>query len=185
MIGFLVSLSLRHSGAPFAGRPGGGPSSQGRGRGGAGAAGFSLLELLIVVAIVAIAATVAIPQFQRYRANADLKTAGRAVAADLAAGKQAAVTENRDVYRLTFDVAGNSYALTRTDTGTTLWTKSPSVHGPGIVLTAANFSGGAVVTFNRRGTMSLGSVTLQNALGSTAVVTVNITGRSYVTFDMQ
>jgi prepilin-type N-terminal cleavage/methylation domain-containing protein len=147
--------------------------------------GFSMLELIIAVALVATVAAFSIPAFNRYSANADLKTAARAVAADLSSAKQTAVTENIDACRLTFNVGGNSYALSRTDTGVTLWTKSVASFGGGIALSAANFGGGAEVSFQRRGTMTSGSVDLRNGLGSTAVVTVNFTGRTYVTFNMQ
>jgi prepilin-type N-terminal cleavage/methylation domain-containing protein len=160
-------------------------SSWGDGKKGDGAGGFSLIELIIAIALVAIVTAISVPAFNRYSANADLKTAARAVAADLSSAKQTAMTENLDAYRLTFSVAGNSYALSRTDTGVTLWTKSVASYGSGLVLTAVSFGGGAVVAYQRRGTMSLGSVTLQNGRGSSAVVTVNITGRTYVTFNMQ
>jgi hypothetical protein len=33
--------------------------------------------------------------------------------------------------------------------------------------------------------VSMGNLTLRNGLGSTATITVNITGRSYVQFNMQ
>jgi len=150
-----------------------------------GSGGFSLVELIIAIALVAIVTAISLPAFNRYSANADLKTAARAVAADLSSARQTAVTENRDVYRLTFNVAGNTYALSRTDTAATLWTKSVASYGNGVALSAVNFGGGVVVSFQKRGTMTSGSATLQNGLGSTAVVTVNFTGRTYVTFDMQ
>jgi hypothetical protein len=108
--------------------------------------------------------------------------------ADLSNARQRAVEENQDVYRLTFNAVGNSYALSRTDTGVTLWTKSVADFGSGITIDGANppnFSGGAIVSLRKRGTLSAGNVTLRNAIGSTATITVNITGRTYVQFVMQ
>ena len=148
--------------------------------------GFSLIELLIVIALIAIMMGFAVPTWQRYAANSDLKTAAREVKADLFNVRQRAVEENVDFYRLTFNTVGNSYVLTRSDTGVTVWTKSLAALGKGITINAVNFSGGSVISFQRRGTMSQwGSVTLRNSIGSTATVTVNITGRSHVDFTMQ
>jgi prepilin-type N-terminal cleavage/methylation domain-containing protein len=147
--------------------------------------GFSLVELIIVIALLSIVSAFAVPVWQRYAANTDLKTAAREVMADLSNAKQQAVEENLDVYRLTFNVAGNNYALSRTDTGATSWTKSAASFGNGILIGSVNFSGGSMVSFQKRGTVSMGNLTLRNGLGSTATITVNITGRSYVQFNMQ
>jgi prepilin-type N-terminal cleavage/methylation domain-containing protein len=147
--------------------------------------GFSLVELLIVIALISIVSAFAVPTWQRYAAKTDLKTAAREVMADLSNTKQRAVEENLDVYRLTFNVAGNSYVLSRTDTGT-VWTKSMASFGNGISIDSGNppnFSGGSTVSFKKRGTLSPGNMTLRNGLGSTATITVNITGRTYVQFN--
>ncbi len=146
--------------------------------------GFSLIELMIVIALISIVSAVAVPTWQKYTANTNLKTAAREVMADLSNAKQRAVEENLDVYRLTFNVAGNYYALTRTDTGVTLWTKSLASFGNGIVIDSVNFSG-SVVSLQKRGTVSNGHLILRNGLGSTATITVNITGRTYVEYTMQ
>lgn len=149
--------------------------------------GFSLVELIVVIGLISIVSAFAVPMWQNYAANSSLKTAAREVMADLSNTKQRAVEENLDVYRLTFDVAGNSYVLSRTDTGT-VWTKSVASFGGGIQIDGGNppnFSGGAIVSFRKRGTLSPGNVRLSNALGSTATITVNITGRTYVQFAMQ
>lgn len=147
--------------------------------------GFTLIELLIVIALLSIVAAISVPMLNRYATNVDLKTAARTVAADLAAAKQAAVEENLDVYRITFSVDSNQYTLSRTDTGVTLWTKIFSSFGNGVAISAVDFGGGAVVSFQKRGTLTAGTATLQNNRGSTAVVTTNITGRTYVAFSLQ
>lgn len=150
--------------------------------------GFSLVELLVVVALIAIVAAFAVPLWQNYTDNSNLKAAAREVMADLAGAKQRAVEENLDVYRMTFSVLGNSYALSRTDTGVTVWTKSLAGFGSGISIDGGSppdFSGGSVVSFRKRGTLSPGNLRLTNASGSTATITVNITGRTYVQFNMQ
>lgn len=148
--------------------------------------GFSLVELLVVVALIAIVATFAVPLWQNYSANSNLKAAAREVMADLSDAKQRAVEENLDVYRMTFNVAGNSYTLSRA--AVTVWTKSLAGFGNGISIDSGSppdFSGGSVVSFRKRGTLSPGNLRLKNAPGSTATITVNITGRTYVQFNMQ
>lgn len=149
------------------------------------AGGFSLIELVVVIALVAIVTAISVPQFQRYSTNADLKTAARTISADLFNARQASIEENLSVYRMTFNTGANSYALSRTDTGATLWTKSVASFGNSIALSSVSFSGGSVVSFQGRGTMSAGNLTLTNRLGSTATLTVNMTGRTYVQFSMQ
>jgi prepilin-type N-terminal cleavage/methylation domain-containing protein len=149
------------------------------------AGGFSLIELIIAMALVAIVSAIAVPQLRQYSDNADLKTAAREVSGELFAVRQMAVGENLNAYQLTFNVASNSYALSRTDTGVTLWTKSPASFGSGVRLNTANFGGDGVVGFRKRGTVSNGTVTLLNGRGSRATITVNITGRTYVQFEMQ
>jgi prepilin-type N-terminal cleavage/methylation domain-containing protein len=116
--------------------------------------GFSLIELIIAIALVAIVSAIAVPQFQRYSANADLRTAAREVSADIHNAKQAAIGENVNVYRLSLSVAGNNYSLSRTDTGVTLWTKSFASFGNGISIKSVNFTGGSIVNFQKRGTVS-------------------------------
>ena len=161
------------------------------------ARGFSLIELLIAMALVAIVAAIAVPQFQRYATNADLKTAAREVASDFFNTRQQAlkgelegeVKKDLD-YRLTFNVGGNSYALETKEPAAaawdTVWTRSFASFGGGITIHSINFSGGSVVNFQKRGTLSSwGDLILRNGRDSRATVTVNSTGRTYVTFAMQ
>jgi prepilin-type N-terminal cleavage/methylation domain-containing protein len=145
--------------------------------------GFSLIELIIAMALVAIVAAIAVPQLQRYSTNADLKTAAREMSGDFSAAKQMAVANNLD-YRIAIDVAGNSYTLLRADTAAVVWTKSPASYGPGASIDSTTF-GGAAINFQRRGTASNGRIILRNARGSTATITTNITGRTYVQYAMQ
>jgi prepilin-type N-terminal cleavage/methylation domain-containing protein len=145
--------------------------------------GFSLIELLIATALVVIVSAIAVPQFQRYSTNADLKTAAREMSGDFSAAKQMAIANNLD-YRIAIDVAGNSYTLSRTDTAEVLWTKSPASFGGGASIASTTF-GGAAINFQKRGTASNGRIILRNGRGSTATITTNITGRTYVETNMQ
>ena len=145
--------------------------------------GFSLVELLVVIALISIVMAFGIPAWQNYRTNTDLKTAAREIMADIANAKQRAVTENVDAYRVTFNVGGNSYALTLTD-GVTTGTWNKSLAGSGNVSIASVTFGGSAISLQKRGTATNGTLVLQNTLGSTATITVNITGRTYVDFDI-
>jgi len=137
---------------------------------------------MIVIALISIVLAISVPMWQNYTAKTNLKTAAREVMADLSNAKQQAVEENLDVYRLTFNVAGNNYALSRTDTGVILWTKSLASFGNGILIDSVSF-GGSVVSLHKRGTVSNGHLILRNGLGSTATITVTVTGRTYVQFN--
>jgi len=147
--------------------------------------GYTIVELLIVFALITIISTFAVPAWQNYSSNINLRTAAREVMADIFNTRQRAIEENLNTYRLTFDVANNNYALSRTDTGNTIWTKLLTSLGKGISIQSVNFSNGSVVSFQRRGTVTMGTVVLTNSIGSTATITVQITARTYVQYNMQ
>ena len=147
--------------------------------------GYTLVEVCIVIALLAIISTLAIPAWQNYSSNINLKTAAREVMSDLLNARQRAIEENLSTYRLTFNVADNNYTLSRTDTGITYWTKPLTSYGSGISIQSVNFNNGSIVSFQRRGTVTMGTVVLKNSIGSTATITVQITARTYVQYNMQ
>jgi len=146
--------------------------------------GFSLVELMIVIAIIGILSSIAIPAWNRYRQNADLKTAARAIAGDFFNMKQRAVGEQTR-YRITFDLANHRYQLIRGSIGNdVVQTRNLSEFGAGITLTGTTFANDTV-NFFTRGTTDWGAVSLKNALESTATITANPVGRTHVSFNMQ
>ena len=146
--------------------------------------GYTLVELCIVLALLAIMSTLAIPAWKNYSSNINLKTAAREVMSDLLNARQRAIEENINTYRLTFNVANNNYTLSRTDTGITYWTKPLTSYGNGISIQSVNFHNGSTVSFQRRGTVTMGNLVLTNLTGSTATITVQITARTYVQYNM-
>jgi prepilin-type N-terminal cleavage/methylation domain-containing protein len=156
--------------------------------------GFTLVELMIVVCMVAVIASILGLLLNNYTKNRNLKTAARDIASDFAIYKERAISENI-TYQIAFNVpVGGSYTIQSVVNAVTtnLITKSPSSFGSDIVILSATFGPGSLqtVVFSPRGTVSplgnavLDGVVLQNSRTSTATITVNLTGRTYVTFNI-
>ena len=145
--------------------------------------GVTLVELMIVIALLGIMFAIAVPFRLHHRTNTDLNTAARGVAGDLFNMKQRAAAE-RTPYRIEFDEANQHYRLVNGGTNEELQTKNFSTLSGGIIMSNTTFTG-KKIEFFVRGTASPGSVTLTNTRNSKAVITVNITGRTHVTYTMQ
>ena len=146
--------------------------------------GFSLIELIVVMGIMGILATFAVPTFQNYIRNQNLKTAARGITSDFFATREKALSENVR-YRITFDQASNSYTIARgTYSGTPYvdqQTKSMTSYAPSIQLNADQ-----VVYFQTRGTVTACNFTISNTInGSVANIIVNFPSRTYATFTLQ
>ena len=156
--------------------------------------------MITVLAIFGIMASIASFSYQRYTNNTNLRAAARQLASDMANAKQRSVTEGL-CYRITITTGtpGNytieradcaccsacSSPCTSTPTFTVRFTKSPTDESrPGLSINSTTY-GGNIIYFQPRGTTTLGSVVLQNSRGSSATITSNITGKTYVTFAMQ
>jgi prepilin-type N-terminal cleavage/methylation domain-containing protein len=146
--------------------------------------GFTLVEMMVTIGIMAILLGISISTWNRYTMNTNLKTAARMVASDFFAAKQRAVQEATG-YQITFNVGTNSYQMTETATGDVIQNRNISECGRGIILTEATFSGNPTINFYARGTAQAGRVSLTNGINSTGTITVNVTGRTFVQFNLQ
>jgi prepilin-type N-terminal cleavage/methylation domain-containing protein len=146
--------------------------------------GLTLVEAILVVLIIAIVAAMAIPHFQKFAANANLRAAARDLVADFSILKQRAMSENM-AYKITFNDGEdiNNYAIQQKE-GATIQIKTPALFGP-IRIFSASFGRGKTITFHTRGTASAGHVVLVDERNSTATITVNFAGRTYVRFDLK
>lgn len=144
--------------------------------------GFTLVEMMIVIALLGIMLAIAIPAWMQFRPNTDLRTAARGVTGDFYNMKQRAVGEQTP-YRIAFDRVNQSYQLINDSKNVIVQTKNFSEFDGSIELTTTFPND--TVNFFTRGTASPGSVTLTNTRNSTATITVNITGRTNVTYNMQ
>ena len=140
--------------------------------------GFSLVEILVVICILGILAAMSTYSWQRYAANTDMRTAARDMASEISLYRQKAMGENT-TYTITFEIANNRYIVTP---GNTL--KSFAGFGSGIRLDSLSFAG-AAINIRSRGLLDNGTITLANARGSSATITVDQAGRTHVEFNMQ
>ncbi len=143
--------------------------------------GFTMVEILMAIGLLTISLAVATPYVQKQAINTNLKTAVRAVESDIFDLKQRAITENIP-FAIVFDPTGNTYTIQQN--GVTAEVKTPTVFGADIQITSAPFSGGTTLAIQTGGTTSSGSITFTNSRGSTATISINIAGRTYVQHNM-
>ena len=154
-----------------------------------GRKGFSLVEVVIVVALIGIVATIAVPNFQNYIRNRNLKIAAQEISSEFFVTRERALSESR-TYRLVFDDTANQYT-TEEQTAPGVWTvrQTKPVHGSaaqtsGIVINTANTTA-TIFTFQPRGTVSSGRLSINNSINSRADITVNFPSRTYVQYTLQ
>ncbi len=152
--------------------------------------GFSLVEVMIVIALIGIVATIAVPNFQNYIRNRNLKTAAQEISSEFFVTRERALAESRS-YRIVFDIGNNRYT-TEEETAPSTWTvrqtkqvAASAAADDGIVIDAANTTE-TTFNFQPRGTISSpGTIRIKNSIQSIANITVNFAGRTYVEYTLQ
>ena len=149
--------------------------------------GFTLIEVMIVVGIISIVSAVALYGWRGYQDNANLKTAAAEVMSDIASCKKRSVSDGIN-YCIQFTDGTPNYTINATSCGAPTQTQAKNITslGSGLTISNTNFNSDQVI-FQPRGTLSsnAGRIILTNSKNSTATITINITGRTYVTFAMQ
>ena len=154
--------------------------------------GFTLIELIITLTIIVIVASIAVVSFQRLAVNSSIKTAARDVASDIALYKERAIAESR-MYRISLDVNSGTYNIQQcgaTGSSCASWDPNP-IQVKNLARFASDITFDSNITtathlfFQTRGTVTNRTIGLRNGRGSTATITINITGRTNVKFNLQ
>jgi prepilin-type N-terminal cleavage/methylation domain-containing protein len=149
--------------------------------------GFTIIELMIVIAIIGILSAVSMVGWWGYQDNVNLRTAAGEVMSDIATCKQRAISEGIQ-YCIQFTDGSPNYSINTSSCTTPTQTQAKNLtnFGSGLTVSSTNFNSDRV-SFLPRGTLSsnTGRIFLTNSKNSTATITVQITGRAYVSFTMQ
>jgi len=149
--------------------------------------GFTIIELMIVIAIIGILSAVSLFGWRGYQDNVNLRTAAGEVMSDIASCKQRAMSEGVQ-YCMQFTDGSPNYSINASscDAPTQTQAKNLASFGSGLTVSNTNFNSDRL-SFLPRGTLSsnTGKIVLTNSKNSTATITVQITGRAYVSFTMQ
>ncbi len=153
------------------------------------AKGFSLIEMMIFIAVLGVALIIAVPNFNNYNHNTNLKSAGRDLAGDILNIKQTAAAQGV-YYKIFIDITGNNYTIAqggpnKTDAYTNLNSKTPTSFASYITIDSTTYqpTSNPEIAFQPRGTISPGgSVTLKNDIGSTITITTNLMGKVSVVY---
>jgi type II secretory pathway pseudopilin PulG len=154
--------------------------------------GFTLLEGVIVFCLIGIVVAIAAPKFQKMTRNADLKAAARDIMGDFSYLRERALsgdaTLGSRMYRISLNPTGQSYQLKQcTNQGSpcngwsNIQVKNFTGFGNDISFDAGH-TNPTDYNFQTRGTITNGTIVLQNNLGSTATITVLTAGRIYVQY---
>ena len=153
---------------------------------------FTFIEMVIVIFIAAIISTLAVSTYGKYKQKVDLRNSARAISADCVFLKQKAMADCVH-YKIVLDIENNSYKILKGgvkgmaseyDEESAI-VKNLNSEGRAVVFSAdhpMNYPNAQIV-FQPRGTVSAGSLVLENGDGLHAKITSNLTGRVYVSFD--
>ncbi len=139
--------------------------------------GFTLVELIMTLIIAITVMVIAVPYYQIYAMNTNLKAAARDLVGDIMNMKERAIAENA-TYTILIDIWQNRYTIQPTGQ-----IKKIASFGK-VNLYSTNLPGNKI-TFQTRGTMSAGDIVLANNRGSKATITTLISGRTYVAFTLK
>jgi prepilin-type N-terminal cleavage/methylation domain-containing protein len=149
--------------------------------------GFTLIELMIVIGIIGTLSAVALFRWWGFQNNTNLRTAASEIMSDISSCKQRAVSEGVQ-YCIQFTEGSPNYTINASSctSPTQTQTKRLTSFGSGLLISNTNFNSDQL-GFLSRGTLSsnTGRITLTNSSNSTAIITVNITGRTYVSYTMR
>ena len=151
--------------------------------------GFSLIELVIVIGILFILGEIAVLQFIKYKGNANLKEAVRAISGDIQLCRQMAVSENTH-YRIVINVTNNEYTIQK-ETSPSTWVDVFPVKSVGrdygdIKIVGNPTFGADKIIFQPRGTINAGTLEIQHTkLLSKARIVTSLMGRVRIQYELR
>lgn len=127
------------------------------------ALGFSIIEMMVVITIIGMLLMIAVPSFQTYMQNLQIRSAAEAITAGLQIAKNEAIRRNVNV-QLSMDT-GTGWTITLVSDGSLLGQRDSKEGSPNVTATLSP-NGSNAVTFN-----GMGRIVLPNNADGTAALT--------------